>query len=99
MTKLGNLLAVAPDSFIKDADIESPDEQQLEQDFANMAFVFLRDRAPALMPHLLGFEVVDLEPRWSKTRTWRRTWLSKPGLPRSSPHPRGTVRFGAGFRS
>ena len=56
--KLANLLATAPASLIKDADVESPDEAQLESDFASMAFVFLRDRAPALMPYLLGFEVV-----------------------------------------
>jgi hypothetical protein len=31
-----------------------------------MAFVFLRDRAPALMPYLLGFEVVDREEDGSR---------------------------------
>jgi hypothetical protein len=64
--KLANLLATAPASLIKDADVESPDEAQLESDFASMAFVFLRDRAPALMPYLLGFEVVDREEDGSR---------------------------------
>ena len=66
MPKLQELLATPPASFVKDADVESPDEAQLEQDFANMAFVFLRDRAQALMPYLLGFEVVDREEDGSR---------------------------------
>lgn len=66
MPRLTDLLAAPPASFIKDADVESPDETQLEQDFANMAFVFLRDRAPGLMPYLLGFEVVDREEDGSR---------------------------------
>ena len=66
MTKFNALLARAPESFIKDAAIESPDEVQLENDFANMAFAFLQDRAPKLIPYLLGFEVVDREEDGSK---------------------------------
>ena len=38
---------------------EQPDETQFAQDFANLAFQFMQDRAPALMKYLLGFEVVD----------------------------------------
>jgi hypothetical protein len=64
--KLADLLATPPASLIKDADIESPDEAQLESDFASMAFVFLRDRAPGLMAYLLGFEVVDREEDGSR---------------------------------
>lgn len=66
MTKFNDLLATPPQSFVKDADIESPDQSKLEQDFASMAFVFLRDRAPALLPYLLGFEVVDREEDGSR---------------------------------
>lgn len=66
MPKLTDILATVPQSFIKDADVENPDEVQLEQDFANMAFMFLRDRAQALMPYLLGFEVVEREEDGSR---------------------------------
>lgn len=38
---------------------EQPDNVQFAQDFSNLAFQFMQDRAPALMKYLLGFEVVD----------------------------------------
>ena len=38
---------------------EQPDEVQFAQDFSNLAFQFIQDRAPALMPYIVGFEVVD----------------------------------------
>lgn len=38
---------------------EQPDETQFAQDFANLAFQFMQDRAPAMMKYILGFEVVD----------------------------------------
>lgn len=67
MVKLNELMAEPQQAgFMKVADVESPDEAQLEQDFANLAFMFLRDRAAALMPHLLGFEVVDREEDGSR---------------------------------
>ena len=58
---LGDLLS---DSFESDLWLfksaqEQPDETQFAQDFANLAFQFLQDRAPALMDYILGFEVVD----------------------------------------
>lgn len=52
--------------LIKLADTESPDEVQLENDFANLALVFLRDRAPALQPFMIGFEVIDREEDGSR---------------------------------
>lgn len=45
-------------SFLKTAQ-EQPDNVQFAQDFSNLAFQFLQDRAPALMKYILGFEVVD----------------------------------------
>lgn len=66
MPKLNELLAEPASGFGKTADVESPDEVQLEQDFANLAFMFLRDRASGLMPYLLGFEVVDREEDGSR---------------------------------
>jgi len=45
-------------SFLKVAQ-EQPDNVQFAQDFSNLAFQFLQDRAPALMKYILGFEVVD----------------------------------------
>ena len=45
-------------SFLKAAQ-EQPDGVQFAQDFSNLAFQFLADRAPALMKYILGFEVVD----------------------------------------
>lgn len=38
---------------------EQPDNVQFAQDFSNIAFQFLQDRAPGLMKYILGFEVVD----------------------------------------
>ena len=38
---------------------EQPDEVQFAQDFSNLAFQFVQDRAPALMQYIIGFEVVD----------------------------------------
>ena len=38
---------------------EQPDETKFAQDFSNIAFQFMQDRAPALMKYILGFEVVD----------------------------------------
>lgn len=34
-------------------------ETQFEQAFAQLAFTYLRDRAPALVQHLVGFQLVD----------------------------------------
>jgi hypothetical protein len=50
----------------KSADVESPDEVQLEQDFGRLAYTFLKDRAAGLMPYLLGFEVVEREEDGSR---------------------------------
>lgn len=61
MTTFNQLLARPPQSFFKHAGVESADEQQMERDFANMAFSFLTDRATGLLPFLLGFEVVERE--------------------------------------
>lgn len=49
---------VSGTSFLKAAQ-EQPDNVQFAQDFSNLAFQFLADRAPALMKYILGFEVVD----------------------------------------
>lgn len=35
------------------------DNNQFEQDFSKLAFMFVQDRAAALMPYMLGFEVVQ----------------------------------------
>lgn len=48
------------------ASIESPDGQQMEQDFARLAYMFLQDRAAPLMRYLLGFEVVNREEDGSR---------------------------------
>lgn len=41
-------------------------EEQLEQDFAKLAYMFVSDRATQLMRYVLGFEVVEHEPDGSK---------------------------------
>lgn len=41
-------------------------EEQLEQDFSKLAYMFVSDRAAQLMRYLLGFEVVEHEPDGSK---------------------------------
>lgn len=45
---------------------ESADQQQFEQDLSNLAYQFVVDRAPALLPYMLGFEVVDRSDDGSK---------------------------------
>ena len=45
---------------------ESADQQQFEQDLSTLAFQFVQDRAPALLPYMLGFEVVDRSDDGSK---------------------------------
>ena len=68
MSKIQTLLARLPIGFSKKADqgTESPDEVQMEQDFGRLAYTFLKDRAAALVPYLLGFEVVDREEDGSR---------------------------------
>lgn len=59
---VSSLLATVPEGFgpsILKAAQEQPDNVQFAQDFSNLAFQFLQDRAPALMKYILGFEVVD----------------------------------------
>lgn len=45
---------------------ESADTQRYEQDLSSMAYQFVKDRAPALLPYMLGFEVVDRNEDGSK---------------------------------
>lgn len=45
---------------------ESADQKQFEQDLSNIAYQFVMDRAPALLPYMLGFEVVDRSDDGSK---------------------------------
>ncbi len=45
---------------------EMPNRQQIEKDFSNLAFTFLRDRAPSLLPYLVGFETVEQDPDGSR---------------------------------
>ena len=68
MSKLQSLMARLPVGFSKQADsgVESADETQMEQDFGRLAYTFLKDRAAALIPYLLGFEVVDREEDGSR---------------------------------
>ena len=66
MPTFKSLLAKAPIGMDKSADVESPDEVQLEQDFGRLAYTFLKDRAPGLIPYLLGFEVVEREEDGSR---------------------------------
>jgi hypothetical protein len=58
--ELRDLLISTPG--IKQASIEMPSKQQYENDFGKMAFTFLQDRVPQMIPHLVGFEIVDQEP-------------------------------------
>ena len=45
---------------------ESADEERFEQDLSTLAYQFVVDRAPALLPYMLGFEVVDRSDDGSK---------------------------------
>lgn len=62
--KLEDLLIVTPG--IKQASIDIPNRQQYESDFGKMAYVFLQDRVPQMIPYLVGFEVVEQEPDGTK---------------------------------
>jgi len=66
MPKFTDLLADTPADIQKFAAIESPDRESVEEDFGRLAFAFLRDRASALLPYLVGFEIVEQEPDGSK---------------------------------
>jgi len=52
--------------LIKSAGPDNPSQQQLETDFGNLAYTFLKDRAPQLVSYLLGFEIVEQEEDGSK---------------------------------
>lgn len=45
---------------------ESANQRQFEDDFGQLAYQFVNDRAPALVPYMLGFEVVDRNEDGSK---------------------------------
>lgn len=45
---------------------ESSNQRQFEDDFGSLAMQFVTDRAPALVPYMLGFEVVDRNDDGSK---------------------------------
>ena len=45
---------------------ESANQMQFEDDFGSLAYQFVNDRAPALVPYMLGFEVVDRNEDGSK---------------------------------
>lgn len=45
---------------------ESADQDRFEQDLSNLAYQFVVDRAPGLLPYMLGFEVVDRSEDGSK---------------------------------
>ena len=55
--------AVGQISKIAQMDVQ---EEQLEQDFSKLAYMFVSDRAAQLMRYILGFEVVEHEPDGSK---------------------------------
>ncbi len=45
---------------------ESANQRQFEDDFGALAYQFVQDRAPALVPYMLGFEIVDRNEDGSK---------------------------------
>lgn len=63
--KLNSLLIEQP-MMEKLAVVETPNGQQLEQDFGKLAYAFLKDRAPKLLPSMIGFEIVESNPDGSR---------------------------------
>ena len=63
--KLASLLIEQP-MMAKLAVVETPNGQQLEQDFGKLAYAFLKDRAPKLLPSMIGFEIVESNPDGSR---------------------------------
>lgn len=53
--------------FIKRANSDMPEKAKLEQDFSNLAFSFVRDRAGMLMKYMIGFEIVESEEDGSRS--------------------------------
>ena len=45
---------------------ESANQKQYEDDFGQLAYQFVQDRAPALIPYMIGFEVVERNDDGSK---------------------------------
>jgi hypothetical protein len=60
---LGGVITGRPDEMQAP---ESADTQRYEQDLSGLAYQFVKDRAPALLPYMLGFEVVDRNEDGSK---------------------------------
>lgn len=46
-------------SLIKQADLGGDHQTQFEQSFAQLAYTYVVDRSPRLVPYLVGFQVVD----------------------------------------
>lgn len=71
-TAFASLLAQMPQSLepfgYKQAQsgVESPDQTQMEQDFARLAHMFIQDRAAPLLKYMLGFEVVNRDEDGSR---------------------------------
>ena len=63
--KLESLLLEQP-MMVKLSVVETPGGQQLEQDFGKLSFAFLKDRAPKLLPYMIGFEIVESNPDGSR---------------------------------
>lgn len=62
MPSFQSLLAKLPVDMYKSAQMEVQDRGQMEKDFANLAYSFLKDRATGMMPYLIGFETVESTP-------------------------------------
>lgn len=63
-----DLIAQVPGEVVQLSKLAQMDvqEEQLEQDFSKLAYMFVADRAAQMMRYLLGFELVEHEPDGSK---------------------------------
>lgn len=59
MSAMPDLMGGAPTQQQQPSQAGSKPDQQFERDFADMATTYLQDRAPRLMPFLLGFQTLD----------------------------------------
>jgi hypothetical protein len=55
-----------PDKSIKAAELGGEQDQGFEQSFASLAYTYVADKAPGLLDHLIGFQLVDRNEKDTK---------------------------------
>lgn len=56
---LKHLQGLSSDGFLKTASVGGSTEQEFEQSFASLGYAYVKDKAPRLLDHMVGFQLVD----------------------------------------